>query len=61
MESSVGCHSIDVIGALCHVKEATGVGSGADVLFHGLKSAVNITFQVSVHTLFSSRSAGPKS
>jgi hypothetical protein len=24
MESSVGCHSIDVIGARCHVKLATG-------------------------------------
>ena len=32
MESSVGCHSTDVIGALCHVKDATGVGSGAEVL-----------------------------
>jgi hypothetical protein len=32
MESSVGCHSTDVIGAWCHVKDATGVGSGAEVL-----------------------------
>jgi hypothetical protein len=27
MDSSVGCHSTDVIGALCHVNEATGDGS----------------------------------
>lgn len=27
-ESSVGCHSIEVMGALCHVNEATGVGLG---------------------------------
>ena len=32
MESSVGCHSTDVMGARCHVKDATGVGSGAEVL-----------------------------
>ena len=31
-ESSVGCHSIDVMGAVCHEKAATGVGAGALVL-----------------------------
>lgn len=25
-ESSVGCHSMEVMGAVCHEKEATGVG-----------------------------------
>jgi len=28
----VGCHSTEVIGARCHVKDATGVGSGAEDL-----------------------------
>ncbi len=28
IESSEGCHSIEVIGALCHEKDATGVGPG---------------------------------
>lgn len=31
-DESVGCHSIEVIGAVCHEKEATGVGAGAFVL-----------------------------
>lgn len=32
-ESSVGCHSIEVIGAVCQEKAATGVGAGAFVLW----------------------------
>lgn len=31
-ESSVGCHSIEVMGAVCQEKEATGVGAGDLVL-----------------------------
>lgn len=31
-ESSVGCHSMDVIGAVCQLNAATGVGAGALVL-----------------------------
>jgi hypothetical protein len=27
IDSSVGSHSIDVIGAVCHLKVATGVGA----------------------------------
>ena len=33
IESSVGCHSMEVIGALCHENEATGAGTGV-VLIH---------------------------
>ena len=31
IESSVGCHSIEVIGALCQVNEATGDGVGVEL------------------------------
>jgi len=34
-DSSVGCHSIEVIGPVCQLKAATGVGAGALVLQTG--------------------------
>ena len=39
MESSVGCHSMEVIGALCHENEATGAGTGV-VLTHSEKNGI---------------------
>lgn len=33
IESSVGCHSMEVMGARCQLKAATGVGSGPVVLW----------------------------
>ena len=41
MESSVGCHSIEVIGALCQLNAATGDGSAdADLINH-----IQVSFQ----------------
>jgi len=31
VESSVGCHSMEVMGCLCHVNEAMGEGVGDDL------------------------------
>lgn len=61
IESSLGCHSMEVMGAWCHVKEATGVGFGAEVLFHDQMISVSAAFHVFVLTLSSLRSEGPKS
>lgn len=33
MESSVGCHSMEVIGAECQLNEATGVGVEFDLKY----------------------------
>lgn len=53
MESSVGCHSTDVMGARCHVKDATGVGSGAEVLVRrALTQIATSKLPAATHPLF---------